>query len=100
MGLQEFMVALHECQYKIFFQKFPGVLDQVLRDRRMSTQYRYVMRHLRLNGYKQFLTSYKSVTTKAMADAFGVSTEFIDSETAGSIASGQIACKIDKVHGI
>ena len=26
---------------------------EVLRDRRMSTQYRYVMRHLRLNSYKQ-----------------------------------------------
>merc|ERR1719420_1951819 len=38
--------------------------------------------------------------TKAMADAFGVSPEFIDRETAQFIASGQIACKIDKVNGI
>jgi 26S proteasome regulatory subunit N7 len=98
--LKEFMNGLVSCRYGEFYKTFPGVMDQVLRDRRMSTQYRYVMRHLRLNSYKQFLTSYKSVTTKAMADAFGVSPEFIDRETAQFIASGQIACKIDKVNGI
>merc|ERR1719265_185914 len=98
--LKEFMQSLHDCNYSAFFAEFPGLLDQVLRDRRLSTQYRYVMRHLRLNAYLQFLASYKSVTIAAMASAFGVSPEFIDQETAAFIASGQIACKIDKVHGI
>merc|ERR1719240_1046416 len=83
--LKEFMTALHGCKYSTFFSQFPGLLDQVLRDRRLSLQYRYVMRHLRLNAYRQFLASYKSVTI---------------TEIAAFIASGQIACKIDKVHGI
>ena len=47
--------------------------------------------------YRQFLTSYKSVTIAAMASAFGVGPDFIDTEIAAFIASGQIACKIDKV---
>jgi 26S proteasome regulatory subunit N7 len=98
--LKEFMTALHGCKYSTFFAEFPGLLDQVLRDRRLSLQYRYVMRHLRLNAYRQFLTSYKSVTIAAMASAFGVGPDFIDTEIASFIASGQIACKIDKVHGI
>merc|ERR1712216_462699 len=98
--LKEFMNGLVSCRYGEFYKTFPGIMDQVLRDRRLSTQYRYVMRHLRLNAYRQFLASYKSVTIAAMASAFGVSPEFIDQETASFIASGQIACKIDKVHGI
>merc|ERR1712159_390478 len=43
--LKEFMTALHGCKYSTFFAEFPGLLDQVLRDRRLSLQYRYVMRH-------------------------------------------------------
>jgi len=33
---------------------------------------------MRLNVYEQFITSYKSVTLKSMAQTFGVSPEFID----------------------
>jgi 26S proteasome regulatory subunit N7 len=55
---------------------------------------------MRLVAYKQFLESYKSVTIKSMAHSFGVSGEFIDKELSNFIASGKIACVIDKVEGI
>ncbi|KAG7012295.1 26S proteasome non-ATPase regulatory subunit 6-like protein, partial [Cucurbita argyrosperma subsp. argyrosperma] len=48
----------------------------------------------------QFLESYKSVTIKAMANAFGVSVEFIDLELSRFIAAGKLHCKIDKVAGV
>jgi len=33
---------------------------------------------MRIVAYSQFLESYKTVTIKSMANAFGVSAEFID----------------------
>ena len=35
-----------------------------------------------------------------MANAFGVTVSFIDSELARFIAAGRLHCKIDKVNGI
>merc|ERR1719473_2093325 len=57
-------------------------------------------RVMRLNAYKQFLASYKSVTLEAMASEFGVSAAFIDGELASFISSGKLTCKIDKVGGV
>ncbi|KAJ1955703.1 26S proteasome non-ATPase regulatory subunit 6, partial [Linderina pennispora] len=46
------------------------------------------------------LESYLSLTIKSMAEAFGVSEEFIDKELARFIAAGRLHCVIDKVGGI
>lgn len=35
-----------------------------------------------------------------MANAFGVSTDFIDKELSNFIYAGKISCKIDKVSGV
>jgi len=48
----------------------------------------------------QFLESYKSVRLEAMAAAFGVSSDFMDSELAAFIAAGRLPAKIDKVAGV
>lgn len=48
----------------------------------------------------QFLDSYKSVTLDSMAQSFGVSIAFIDSELADFIVSGRLTAKIDKVAGV
>ena len=48
----------------------------------------------------QFLDSYKSVTLDSMAQSFGVSVSFIDSELADFIVSGRLTAKIDKVAGV
>jgi 26S proteasome regulatory subunit N7 len=55
---------------------------------------------MRLVGYKQYLESFKSVTIKNMASAFGVTSEFIDKELSNFIYIGRINCKIDKVSGV
>lgn len=98
--LKEFMFALHNCKYAEYFKHFVGVLDEVKKDRFLAPQFKYLIRHLRLNAYRQFLQSYKSVTLSAMSSAFGVSPQFIDSEMSAFIAAGQIPCKIDAVNGI
>lgn len=48
----------------------------------------------------QFLESYKSVTLESMANAFGVSSDFMDKELSDFIVAGRLTAKIDKVAGI
>jgi len=46
------------------------------------------------------LDSYKSVTTKSMADTFGIGTEFLDKEVSDFIVADRLHSKVDKVTGI
>ncbi len=43
-----------------------------------APHYRYYVREMRILAYSQLLESYRSLTLGYMAEAFGVSTEFID----------------------
>lgn len=54
------------------------VFKNVECDRLMSTHKKFVLKELRIMIYSQFLESYKSVTLGCMAEAFGVSEEFLD----------------------
>jgi 26S proteasome regulatory subunit N7 len=98
--LQEFMESYFHCQYKTFMQHFLPVLDHCRADRYLRGHVRYFQRNMRLNAYRQFLTSYRSVTLEAMAMEFGVSPSFIDTELSSFISSGKLTCKIDKVGGV
>jgi len=96
--LKEFLDSFYNSKYKDFMMHFVYVTDHVRRDRYLSRHVKYFMRMMRLNAYRQFLASYRSVTLQAMADSFGVSADFIDSELASFISSGKLTCKIDKVN--
>ena len=61
---------------------------------------RHFCREMRIRAYAQLLESYRSVQLSSMADAFGVSAEFIDKELSRFISSGRLHCKIDKVGGV
>ncbi|KAG6573108.1 26S proteasome non-ATPase regulatory subunit 6-like protein, partial [Cucurbita argyrosperma subsp. sororia] len=98
--LSDFLNSLYDCQYKSFFSAFAGLTEQIKLDRYLHPHFRYYMREVRTVVYSQFLESYKSVTIKAMANAFGVSVEFIDLELSRFIAAGKLHCKIDKVAGV
>lgn len=98
--LKEFLDCFYHSKYKEFMQHFVHVIDLVRRDRYLSQHVKYFMRIMRLNAYRQFLASYKSVTLQAMSEAFGVSPDFIDSELSSFITSGKLTCKIDKVGGV
>ena len=93
-------------------------------DRYFHSHYRYYVREMRILGYSQLLESYRSLTLQYMANAFGVSEEFIDRyarqlflvgfsiiawlpyaklfarELSRFIAAGRLNCKIDKVNGV
>merc|ERR1712083_1124847 len=98
--LEEFMDSYFHCRYKVFMQHFHAIIDSVRADRYLMHHCRHFMRIMRLNAYRQFLASYRSVTLEAMANEFGVSASFIDTELASFISSGKLTCKIDKVGGV
>jgi 26S proteasome regulatory subunit N7 len=96
--LSEFVTSLYQCRYKEFFVSFLGVIDQLRADKYLCDHLRYITRALRLVAYKQFLLSYKSVTIEMMAEAFGVTSEFIEEELSSFITAGKLNCKIDRIN--
>jgi len=98
--LEEFMDAYYKSRYQDFMQHFVPIVDTVTKDRYLKPHIRRFNRVMRLNAYRQFLASYRSVTLDAMATEFGVSSAFLDAELASFIASGKLSCKIDKVGGV
>lgn len=96
--LREFVVSLYECRYADWSVSFVGLLDHIRADKYLQPHIRYITRAMRLVAYKQFLLSYKSVTIAMMAQAFGVTEEFIEAELSAFISAGKLHCKIDRIN--
>jgi len=54
------------------------VEDKLRRDYLVAPHYRYYVREMRILAYTQLLESYRSLTLQYMAEAFGVTVDFID----------------------
>ena len=62
-----------------YFPWLSAQVEEILKfDRFLSPHYRYFTRELRIIAYTQLLESYRSLTLDYMANAFGVTTEFVD----------------------
>lgn len=71
--------ALVACEYAEFFRALAVVEEKVLASSRlMSRHKRFFVRELKVKAYRQLLESYRSLTVDSMAQAFGVSAEFVD----------------------
>jgi 26S proteasome regulatory subunit N7 len=99
-NLELFLNSFFNCQYDNFFRALVGILDAINDDYVMGGHKVFFTREIRIVAYSQYLESYQSVTLANMADAFGVSASFIDSEVARFIASGRLHAKIDAVAGV
>lgn len=56
-----------------------ALVEKMLKqDRLLAPHFGYYVREMRILAYTQLLESYRSLTLQYMADAFGVSTDFID----------------------
>jgi len=91
--------GLYECEYAAFFASIVPLNAGLLQDRYIARHARYLVREFRILAYAQFLNAYKSVMISSMAQAFGISVEFVDSELSRFIAGGRLNAKIDKVGG-
>jgi 26S proteasome regulatory subunit N7 len=98
--LKEFAESYYNCDYKTFLQAFIEICVAVSEDKYLKDHAQYYTKEMRLVSYKQYLESYKSVTIDNMANAFGVSGDFIDKELSTFIYYGKLNCKIDKVSGV
>jgi len=98
--LKTFLDSFYKCDYKTFFHYFARIIEKVSNDQYLGQHKRYFIKEMRLVIYSQFLESYKTVTLQNMAQAFGVSAQFIDKEISEFIASRRLNCKIDKVSGL
>ncbi|XP_069693559.1 26S proteasome non-ATPase regulatory subunit 6 isoform X1 [Periplaneta americana] len=98
--VKNYLFSLYNCQYADFFKNLAHVEGLLRRDYFIYPHYRYYVREMRIMAYTQLLESYRSLTLEYMADAFGVTVEYIDQELSRYIAAGRLHCKVDKVGGI
>lgn len=98
--IKNFLFSLYECRYADFFKSLAYVEQFMKVDRYFHQHYKYYIREMRIIAYNQLLESYSSLTLSYMANAFGVSNQFIDKELSRFIAAGRLHCKIDRVNEI
>ncbi|KAG1138246.1 hypothetical protein G6F37_008212 [Rhizopus arrhizus] len=99
--LEDYMNSLYNCQYTQFFRSLSAIEQTHLRSSRyLLPHMRYYVREMRILAYAQLLESYRSLTVTSMAQAFGVSEDYIDRDLYKFIAAGRLNCVIDKVNGI
>lgn len=92
---------LYSGNYRNFFLALAAVEENFLTQDRYLYEHRaYFVREMRLRGYQQLLQSYRVVGLTTMAEAFGVSVDFLDRDLAKFIAGGRVSCTIDRVQGI
>lgn len=96
--LQRLLRSFDECLYHEFFQSLLQLEEILKKDPYVRPHAAFVIGVLRLRAYQQFLDSFKCCTLQSMAESFGVSTEFINSELAHFISDGQIHAKIDRMN--
>jgi len=97
---KQYLFSFYNSQFQKFFRCLAFVEQELKMDRLLNPHYKYYTREMRILAYNQQLKAYNSMSLDYMAQAFGVSTTFIDKELASFITAGRIHAKIDKVNGI
>ncbi|GAA5843871.1 hypothetical protein JCM5353_007397 [Sporobolomyces roseus] len=100
-SIKDFTDSLYKTDYSTFFRSLATIEEEhFLPSLLLSPHARYYTRELRLKAYSQLLESYRSVTLQSLSQAFGVSTEWLDTDLARFIATGRLNCSIDRVNGV
>jgi 26S proteasome regulatory subunit N7 len=100
VNVKDFVESFYNCDYKTFNQQLLNAHKRICRDRLMAPHMQYYLKEMRVRSYNQFLDAYKSVKIASMAEAFGVSVDFIDGELFRFISMGRLNAKIDKTAGV
>jgi len=98
--ISEYLNSFYDCEYSTFFKRLADVTDELKLDRFFSPHIKFYCREMRLKAYAQYLEPYLSVQLDSMAEAFGVTQEFIDKELSRFISLKRLDCKVDKVAGV
>lgn len=99
--LREYTSSLYNSEYATFFRAL-AMIEQVylLPSRILSRHTQFYVREMRIISFSQLLESYRSVALDRMAQAFGVTTDYMDRELSRFISTGRLAAVIDKVEGV
>jgi hypothetical protein len=93
--------SLYKSNYAQFFLSLAEVEQQyLLPNPVLAPHARFYVREMRVKAYSQLLESYRSLTMERMCRSFGVGDAFMDRDLSRFIASGRLACTIDKVSGV
>jgi len=98
--LRSLLTSLYKCEYASFFRALSAMTPRMDRSIYLAPHVKFYLRELRVVAYTQFLASYKAASLHAMAQAFGVSAQFMDDELFRFISAGRIHAKIDKVSSV
>lgn len=98
--VKNYLFSLFNCQYADFFTHLSEVEITLRNDFLAHPHYRFYVREMRVLAYTQLLESYRSLTLQYMAEAFGVTVDYIDQELSRFIAAGRLHAKVDRVGGI
>lgn len=93
--------SLYICEYDSYFKALATVeVETLKRSRYFAPHSSFYIREMRRKAYAQLLESYKTLSIKSMADAFGVSVTFLDNDLSKFIPNKKLNCVIDRVNGI
>lgn len=93
--------SLYTCEYETYFKALATVEKEALKTSPyLAPHSNYFIREMRRKAYAQLLESYKTLSLKSMADAFGVSVAFLDADLSKFIPNKKLNCVIDRVNGI
>lgn len=98
--VKNYLFSLFNCHYSDFFTHLSEVENTLRNDFLAHPHYRFYVREMRILAYTQLLESYRSLTLQYMAEAFGVTIDYIDQELSRFIAAGRLHAKVDRVGGI
>jgi len=98
--VQAYLMAFYNCHYSDFFTHLARIEQIAKTDRYWNPHYAFYVREMKIKAFAQLLESYRSLKLTYIADAFGVTEDYMDRELSKFIADGRLHCKIDKVRGI
>ncbi|TRM63699.1 26S proteasome subunit RPN7-domain-containing protein [Schizophyllum amplum] len=99
--LRDLITSLYDCHYDKFFVALASLPEStLLPSLPLSPHSAYIVRELRIKAYNQLLASYASLSLDALAQAFGVSKAWVETDLARFTSTARIHCTIDSVNDI
>ena len=76
--VKKYLNSFYNCHYAEFFACLADVEQICKKDRYLHSHYAFYVREMKIKAFGQLLESYRSLTLGYMADAFGITEEFMD----------------------
>lgn len=98
--LERLVHSFYHCRYAEFFSALAECEQNLKGDYFVGVHVAFIVKELRIRAYAQILRSYSCLSLEFVAQAFGVTSAFIEQDLARFIAAGRLDCVIDKVSGM